>query len=152
MVGRGATNTKGPEMACLAALHAFKAAREKLPVNLVLVCEGEEEIGSPNFSQIVFKPEVEAALRKCVGIIIPLGNQDLDGVGAGQPRREGRHRARARVDRARSGGAGRSTTSTRASRRRSTAPRGISCRRSTRSSRPTVTRRRSRASSTRCVR
>ena len=27
----------------------------------------------------MFKPEVEAALRKCVGIIIPLGNQELDG-------------------------------------------------------------------------
>ena len=79
MIGRGATNSKGPEMACLAALHAFKAAKAKLPVNLVLICEGEEEIGSPNFRQIVFKPEVEAALRKCVGIIIPLGNQDLDG-------------------------------------------------------------------------
>ena len=79
MIGRGTTNSKGPEMACLAALHAFKAAKVKLPVNLVLVCEGEEEIGSPNFRQIVFKPEVEAALRKCVGIIIPLGNQDPDG-------------------------------------------------------------------------
>ena len=79
MVGRGATNTKGPQIALLAALNAFKAAREKLPVNLVLVCEGEEEIGSPNFSQIVFKPEVAAALRKTIGVIIPLGNQDLDG-------------------------------------------------------------------------
>ncbi len=79
IVGRGATNSKGPQMACLAALHAFKAAGRKLPVNLALVCEGEEEIGSPNFSQIVFKPQVEAALRKCLGIIIPLGNQDLDG-------------------------------------------------------------------------
>ncbi len=79
MIGRGATNTKGPQMACLAALHAFKAAGKKPPVNLVLVCEGEEEIGSPNFGEIVFKPEVEAALRKSVGIIIPLGNQDLDG-------------------------------------------------------------------------
>ena len=79
MIGRGATNSKGPEMACLAALHAFRAARAKLPVNLVLVCEGEEEIGSPNFRQVVFKPDVEAALRKCVGIIIPLGNQDPDG-------------------------------------------------------------------------
>jgi acetylornithine deacetylase/succinyl-diaminopimelate desuccinylase-like protein len=79
IVGRGATNTKGPQVACLAALHAFKAANVKLPVNLVLVCEGEEEIGSPNFGEIVFKPEVEAALRKAVGIIIPLGNQDLDG-------------------------------------------------------------------------
>ncbi len=79
MVGRGATNTKGPQAACLAALHAFKAAGRKLPVNLVLVCEGEEEIGSPNFREIVFKPEVEAALRKSIGIIIPLGNQALDG-------------------------------------------------------------------------
>ena len=79
MVGRGTTNTKGPQMALLAALHAFKAANRKLPINLVLVCEGEEEIGSPNFKQIVFKPEVEAALRKSVGVIIPLGNQALDG-------------------------------------------------------------------------
>jgi acetylornithine deacetylase/succinyl-diaminopimelate desuccinylase-like protein len=79
MVGRGATNTKGPQTACLAALKAFKAAGKKLPVNLVLVAEGEEEIGSPNFSEIVFKPEVEAALRKCVGIIIPLGSQDAEG-------------------------------------------------------------------------
>src|SRR5687767_7567233 len=79
IVGRGATNTKGPETAFLAALHAFTAAGKKLPVNLVLVCEGEEEIGSPNFREIVFKPEVEAALRKCLGIIIPLGTQSPDG-------------------------------------------------------------------------
>jgi len=79
IVGRGATNTKGPQIAFLAALHAFKAVGKKPPVNIVMVCEGEEEIGSPNFSQIVFKPEVEAALRECLGIIIPLGSQDLDG-------------------------------------------------------------------------
>ena len=53
----------------------LQGCRAKLPINLVLVCEGEEEIGSPNFRQIVLKPKVEAALRKCVGIIIPLGNQ-----------------------------------------------------------------------------
>lgn len=79
MMGRGATNTKGPQMACLAALHAFKAAGKKPPVNLVLVAEGEEEIGSPNFREIVFAPQVEAALRQCIGIIIPLGSQGLDG-------------------------------------------------------------------------
>jgi acetylornithine deacetylase/succinyl-diaminopimelate desuccinylase-like protein len=79
IVGRGATNTKRPQVACLAALHAFKAAGHKPPINIVLVCEGEEEIASPNFHQIVFKPEVEAALKKCLGVIIPLGNQSLDG-------------------------------------------------------------------------
>ena len=79
LIGRGATNEKGPQAACLAALHAFKAAGRALPVNLVLVCEGEEEIGSPNFAQIVFKPEIEAALRTCAGIVIPFGSQALDG-------------------------------------------------------------------------
>jgi acetylornithine deacetylase/succinyl-diaminopimelate desuccinylase-like protein len=79
VVGRGATNTKGPQTACLAALHALKAAGQKPPVNLVLVCEGEEEIGSPNFPEIVFRPDIQAALQRCVGIIIPLGNQELDG-------------------------------------------------------------------------
>jgi acetylornithine deacetylase/succinyl-diaminopimelate desuccinylase-like protein len=79
MIGRGATNEKGPEVACLAALHAFKAAGQRLPVNLVLVCEGEEEIGSPNFGEIVFRPDVQSALQQCVGIFIPLGNQALDG-------------------------------------------------------------------------
>ena len=79
MVGRGATNTKGPQMAFLAALHAFKAASRRPPVNIVLVCEGEEEIGSPNFSEIVFKPEVEAALKRSAGVIIPLGSQNLNG-------------------------------------------------------------------------
>lgn len=79
MIGRGATNTKGPQVAFLAALRAFQAAGRKPPVNIVLVCEGEEEIGSPSFSQIVFKPQVEAALRRSVGIIIPLGSQGLDG-------------------------------------------------------------------------
>lgn len=79
IVGRGATNSKGPQTACLAALRAFQAARTRLPVNIVLVCEGEEEIGSPNFGQVVFKPAVQAALARCKGIIIPLGNQDLDG-------------------------------------------------------------------------
>jgi acetylornithine deacetylase/succinyl-diaminopimelate desuccinylase-like protein len=71
MVGRGATNQKGPESAMLAALHAFKTAGVKLPVNLVLVAEGEEEIGSPHFAQIVRRPDVLAALKTCSGVIIP---------------------------------------------------------------------------------
>ncbi len=57
-VGRGAVNQKGPETAFLGALHAFKAAGVKSPVNLVLVCEGEEEIGSPHFGEVVRQPKV----------------------------------------------------------------------------------------------
>src|SRR4029453_17643559 len=79
MVGRGAVNQKGPETAFLAALHAFKDAGVKLPVNLVLVAEGEGEIGSPNFHKIVTQPDVKAALDKAVGVIIPSASQSIDG-------------------------------------------------------------------------
>ena len=80
IVGRGAVNQKGPEAAFLAALHAIRGAGKKLPVNLVMVAEGEEEIGSPHIGQIVHRPEVEAALKKCVGVFMPNASQDLDGV------------------------------------------------------------------------
>jgi len=79
MVGRGAVNQKGPETAFLTALRAFKTAGVKLPVNLVFVAEGEEEIASTHFSQIVNQPEVRAALEKAVGIIIPSAGQSVDG-------------------------------------------------------------------------
>ena len=79
VVGRGAVNQKGPESSFLAALHAIRGAGRKLPVNLVLVAEGEEEIGSPHFPQIVRRPEVLAALGKCSGVYMPSAEQDLDG-------------------------------------------------------------------------
>ena len=72
-------NQKGPEASFLAALYAIHAAGRKLPVNLVLVAEGEEEIGSPHFPQIVRRPEVIAALSRCVGIFMPAAEQELDG-------------------------------------------------------------------------
>ena len=80
VMGRGAVNQKGPEAAFLAALHAIKAAGKKVPVNFVLVAEGEEEIGSPHFPQIVHKPEIEKALSKCIGIFMPFAAQDPTGM------------------------------------------------------------------------
>jgi acetylornithine deacetylase/succinyl-diaminopimelate desuccinylase-like protein len=79
LVGRGAVNQKGPEAAFLAALHAIRGAGRKLPVNLVLVAEGEEEIGSPHFAQVVRRPEVTAALKGTEGMVLPGASQDLDG-------------------------------------------------------------------------
>lgn len=79
VMGRGAVNQKGPEATFLAALHAIRGANRKLPINLVLVAEGEEEIGSPHFPQIVRRPEVLAALQKSVGIFMPSASQGLDG-------------------------------------------------------------------------
>src|SRR5206468_8480437 len=80
MIGRGAVNQKGPEAAVLAALHAIRGAGKRMPVNLVMVAEGEEEIGSPHIPQLVRRPEVLAALKKCVGVFMPHATQDLDGV------------------------------------------------------------------------
>lgn len=79
VVGRGAVNQKGPEAAFIAALHAIRGAGRKLPVNFVLVAEGEEEIGSPHFPQVVRRPEVLAALKRTMGIFMPFASQDPDG-------------------------------------------------------------------------
>ncbi|HEY6923575.1 MAG TPA: M20/M25/M40 family metallo-hydrolase [Steroidobacteraceae bacterium] len=78
-MGRGAVNQKGPQNSFLSALQAFKAAGKKLPVNLVLVSEGEEEIASPHFGEIVADPEVLASLRKCSGVLLPDAGQERDG-------------------------------------------------------------------------
>jgi acetylornithine deacetylase/succinyl-diaminopimelate desuccinylase-like protein len=79
VMGRGAVNQKGPEATFLAALNAIHGTGRKLPVNLVLVAEGEEEIGSPHIPQIVRKPEVIAAFKKASGVFMPSASQSLDG-------------------------------------------------------------------------
>jgi acetylornithine deacetylase/succinyl-diaminopimelate desuccinylase-like protein len=79
LIGRGAVNQKGPEATFLAALHAIRSAGRKIPVNFVFVAEGEEEIGSPHFPQVVHRPDILAALKKCNGIFMPFPSQGLDG-------------------------------------------------------------------------
>jgi acetylornithine deacetylase/succinyl-diaminopimelate desuccinylase-like protein len=79
IMGRGAVNQKGPEATLLAAFHAIRGAGKNMPINLVFVAEGEEEIGSPHFPQVAGNPEVAAALRKCSGVFMPFASQGLDG-------------------------------------------------------------------------
>jgi acetylornithine deacetylase/succinyl-diaminopimelate desuccinylase-like protein len=79
VMGRGAVNQKGPEATFLAALRAIRGTGQKLPVNLVFVAEGEEEIGSPHFPQVVRTPEVMAAMKNCLGVFMPSASQGLDG-------------------------------------------------------------------------
>ena len=79
MIGRGATNQKGPEATFLAALHALRAAGRRSPVNIVLVAEGEEEIGSPHFGQIVHRPEVLSALKSAREVWMPMNCQSPSG-------------------------------------------------------------------------
>ena len=53
LIGRGATNSKGPQMAQLNALLSIKAMAGKLPVNLIVVAEGDEERMSIGLRQFV---------------------------------------------------------------------------------------------------
>jgi len=149
VIGRGAVNQKGPQAAFLAALHAIRGAGHKPPVNLVLVAEGEEEIGSPHFGDVMKRPEVGAALARCSGVFMPFAAQDADGTVTVNLGAKGV----VELELVASGakwGAGPERTFTPATAPVSTAPRSIWSRRSPRSSRPKATPR-STASPTRCA-
>ena len=47
-------------------------------MNLVLICEGEEEIGSPNFGDAM-TPEVLAAFKRSSGVMLPMNCQSPTG-------------------------------------------------------------------------
>ena len=79
LMARGAVNQKGPQAALLAALHAIRGAGQKLPVNLVFVAEGEEEIGSPHIRQVALRPDVQQALARCLGVFMPSAAQSPEG-------------------------------------------------------------------------
>ncbi len=77
LMARGASNQKGPERAFLNALESIIATEGKLPVNLMVVAEGEEELGSPNYPEIIDK--YEERLRDCVGVFFPFNSQNANG-------------------------------------------------------------------------
>jgi acetylornithine deacetylase/succinyl-diaminopimelate desuccinylase-like protein len=53
MWGRGVVDDKGQVMIHANAIEAFVKARKKLPINLKLIVEGEEEIGSENLDELM---------------------------------------------------------------------------------------------------
>ena len=53
LIGRGATNSKGPQMAQWNALMSIKAVTGTLPVNLIIVAEGDEERMSIGYRKFV---------------------------------------------------------------------------------------------------
>lgn len=77
LMGRGATNQKGPERAFLNALGAIRAVKGKLPVNLMFAVEGEEELGSPHYPEIVDK--YESRMRTASGVFFPFNAQGANG-------------------------------------------------------------------------
>lgn len=77
LMARGATNQKGPQRAFLNALDAIISETGTLPVNLFVVAEGEEELGSPNFGDVL-EPYLER-LRGADGAFFPMNLQRPDG-------------------------------------------------------------------------
>jgi acetylornithine deacetylase/succinyl-diaminopimelate desuccinylase-like protein len=77
VMARGATNQKGPERAFLTALASILAVEGRLPVNLMVAAEGEEEIGSPHYPEIVDR--YERRMRTASGVVFPFNSQDAAG-------------------------------------------------------------------------
>jgi acetylornithine deacetylase/succinyl-diaminopimelate desuccinylase-like protein len=77
LMARGATNQKGPERAFLNALEAIIRTSGTLPVNLMVVAEGEEELGSVNFGEVIGK--YEDRLRTAAGVFFPFNSQEASG-------------------------------------------------------------------------
>lgn len=77
LMARGATNQKGPQRAFLNAVASIRAVTGKLPVNLMIVAEGEEELGSPNFPEVITR--YESRLRRANGVLFPFPSQTPSG-------------------------------------------------------------------------
>jgi acetylornithine deacetylase/succinyl-diaminopimelate desuccinylase-like protein len=77
VMARGATNQKGPQRAFLNALESIIAVDGTLPVNIMITAEGEEELGSPHYAQIV--DAYEDRLRTADAILFPRNSQTPQG-------------------------------------------------------------------------
>jgi acetylornithine deacetylase/succinyl-diaminopimelate desuccinylase-like protein len=77
LVGRGAVNSKGPEITELNAFMSIKAANGKLPVNLIFVAEGDEERMSMGLRKFV---TTHPELLKPTDAMLMFGFQGMAGV------------------------------------------------------------------------
>lgn len=76
MVARGAINSKGPLMAFLNSVQSINEV-DKLPVNLILIAEGEEEQASVHLPW--FLEEHKERLSQADAMFFPMGGQTVDG-------------------------------------------------------------------------
>ncbi|MDH3746763.1 MAG: M20/M25/M40 family metallo-hydrolase [Gammaproteobacteria bacterium] len=77
LMARGATNQKGPQRAFLNALESIIAVDGSLPVNVMIAAEGEEELGSPHYHQIVDR--YFDRLKTADAALFPFNSQRPDG-------------------------------------------------------------------------
>lgn len=73
---RGAQDNKGQNFYTIAALTYLLRANKKLPVNVKLIIEGEEEIGSPGLSTIVDQKQKE--LKSDYALVVDVGIHAID--------------------------------------------------------------------------
>src|SRR5437667_4532343 len=76
IVARGAEDDKGQLMAFVEACRAWKSITGSLPVDVTMVIEGEEEIGSKNF--VPFLEQNKAELRADFALVCDTGMWDRD--------------------------------------------------------------------------
>ncbi len=69
IVGRGTTDDKGPMLAILYAVHYLQQTKQ-LPVNVQLVYETEEEIGSDNFGTMLDATQASGLLKPADSVLI----------------------------------------------------------------------------------
>ncbi|TMI23852.1 M20/M25/M40 family metallo-hydrolase [Candidatus Bathyarchaeota archaeon] len=77
LVARGAYNTKGELRAFLNACESIRATGQELPVNLLLVAEGEEELGSRHLPEFFAKKQKD--LAEADAVFFPFCGQDRNG-------------------------------------------------------------------------
>ncbi|MEM3671272.1 MAG: M20/M25/M40 family metallo-hydrolase, partial [Thermoprotei archaeon] len=77
LVGRGATNSKGPLGAFLNAVQSIVETGQRVPVNLKFVAEGEEELGSAHL--IDFIKQRQGELKDASAVFSPGGSQNRNG-------------------------------------------------------------------------
>ena len=70
LYARGATDDKGQFFVHLSALHAWLVATGRLPLNVVLLVEGEEEVGSPSLPALI---EAHAQRLRADAVVISDG-------------------------------------------------------------------------------
>lgn len=63
LYGRGSTDDKGPVLACLNAVEAYQQCGKDFPVNLKVVFEGMEEVGSEGLDDLIAKLKKEGWLE-----------------------------------------------------------------------------------------
>ena len=77
LMARGAINSKGPLMAFLNAVSSIRESGNELPVNLILLAEGEEEQASRHLPW--FLKRHKDKLKEADAMFFPLGGQTVDG-------------------------------------------------------------------------